>query len=104
MGKVTFKDHIDYVQGKIGADTDTIFSYHRKFNQRRISKQGVRSTAFSDEEKARHEQFKQVRLATLQRLQDSDRNLADQIAFAAQSKYKTLYRFVFNQEWKAYTA
>lgn len=104
MGKVTFKDHIDYVQGKIGAKTDTFFSYHRKHDQRRISKQGIRSTAISEDEKARHEKFKQVRLATLQRLQDPSKITQDQIAFAAQSKYKTLYRYVFNQEWAAYTA
>lgn len=44
--------------------------------------------------------FTKVVKATRQRLLDPDQNLTDQIAFSNQSKYKTLYSYVFNQEYQ----
>lgn len=42
--------------------------------------------------------FKQICAATRQRLKDPSQITQDQIAFAAQDKYKTLYAYVWNSE------
>jgi hypothetical protein len=35
-------------------------------------------------------------------MKDPTKVMQDQQAFKEQSKYKTFYRFVFNQEWESY--
>ena len=46
--------------------------------------------------------FAAVCIATNDRLIDPEQMPIDQMAFKAQSKYKTLRQYVFNQEWQAY--
>lgn len=48
--------------------------------------------------------FKAVSASTRSRMADSSHAAADMAAFKAQTKYKTFYSYVFNLEWKAYTA
>ena len=50
---------------------------------------------------ARRNAFKQAAIATRERLVDPDQSLMDQIAFTQQTKYKTIYAYVFNQCYKA---
>ena len=58
-----------------------------------------RSTAVKQEELNRRKNFGDVVKATRARMIDPDQSLADMIAFEKQTKYKTLYAYVFNQEW-----
>ena len=58
-----------------------------------------RANAYSQDEQQRWKQFSDVVKATRQRLNDPDQSLVDQIAYSQQTKYKTLYSYVFNQEW-----
>ena len=39
---------------------------------------------------------------TRARMKDPGKVMQDQAAFKEQSKYKTFYRYVFNQEWESY--
>ena len=60
-----------------------------------------RTTPPSQEELNRRNAFKQAAIATRARLMDPDQSLTDQIAFTQQTKYKTIYAYVFNQCYKA---
>ena len=59
-----------------------------------------RSTAVTPGETQHRQKFATVLKATRARMQDPVQAAQDQLAFAAQTKYKTLYSYVFNQEWK----
>lgn len=58
-----------------------------------------RTAPVSEDELARREKFARVRKSVAARMQDPTQMAQDQAAFAAQSKYGTLYQYVFNQEW-----
>lgn len=58
-----------------------------------------RSKDFSQEELNRWKLFGDVVKATRERLNNPDQSLADQLAYSKQTKYKTLYAYVFNQEY-----
>lgn len=58
-----------------------------------------RSKDFSQEEQNRWKLFGDVVKATRERLMSPDQSLADQLAYSKQTKYKTLYAYVFNQEY-----
>ena len=60
--------------------------------------QGERSTPATENELRQRALFKTAVINTRARLKDPDNLLADQTAFAKQTKYKTLYQFVFNAE------
>lgn len=69
------------------------------FNRYQVKK-NPRLRAYEQEELNRQKAFTDAVKATRQRLLDPDQNLTDQIAFSKQSKYKTLYSYVFNQVYK----
>lgn len=58
-----------------------------------------RSTAVKQDELVRRKNFGDVVKATRQRLNDPDQSLTDMIAYSNQTKYKTLYAYVFNLEF-----
>lgn len=53
---------------------------------------------------AQRAKFAAVCQSTRSRMADPSQAAADMVAFKSQTKYKTLYSYVFNLEWKAYTA
>ena len=59
---------------------------------------GQRSTPASGAELAHRNKFSAAVKATRQRMLESQQNAADKVAFAQQTKYKTLYQYVFNDE------
>lgn len=67
----------------------------------------TRTTAMAvpTEEVLKHRaKFKAVCLSTRSRMADPSQAASDMVAFKSQTKYKTLYSYVFNLEWEAYTA
>lgn len=58
-----------------------------------------RSKDYSQDEMNRWKLFGDVVKATRERLMNPDQNLTDQIAYSQQTKYKSLYAYVFNQEY-----
>ena len=97
MGKVTYQFPVADICGKIGKDAEVGFAH--RGNTKYTVKYGKRTTEPSAEELAHREKFKTVLAATRLRLKDPDQSLQDQLAFAKQTKYKSLYRYVFNLEW-----
>lgn len=66
---------------------------------------GTRNTVahpYSEAELAVQNRFKAVVAATRKRLQDASKMQQDIQAFKSQTKFRTLYQYVFNQEWSAY--
>ena len=96
MGKVTYEYPIKDICGKIGKDATVGFA-HRGDTKYTV-RYGKRSTPVTDNEKQWRNVFKAAVQATRVRLQDPEKALQDQQAFAAQTKYKTLYQYVLNQE------
>ena len=96
MGKVTYEYPIADICGKIGKNATVGFAHRgdTKYNVR----YGKRSTPVGSAEQAHRNKFSAAVKATRQRMLDSQQNAADKIAFAQQTKYKTLYQYVFNSE------
>ena len=96
MGKVTYEYPIKDICGKIGKNATVGFA-HRGDTKYTV-RYGQRSTPASGAELAHRNKFSAAVKATRQRMLDSQQNAADKIAFAQQTKYKTLYQYVFNSE------
>lgn len=69
------------------------------FNRYQVKK-NPRRNPYAENEKNLQTAFTNAVKATRQRMMDPDQSLTDQIAFSKQSKYKTLYSYVFNQVYK----
>ena len=96
MGKVTSEYPIADICGKIGKNATMGFAH--RGNTKYTVRYGKRSTPVGSAEQAHRNKFSAAVKATRQRMLDSQQNVADKIAFAQQTKYKTLYQYVFNDE------
>ena len=96
MGKVTYEYPVKDICGKIGKNATVGFA-HRGDTKYTV-RYGKRSTPASGAEQAHRNKFSAAVKATRQRMLDSQQNAADKVAFAQQTKYKTLYQYVFNSE------
>ena len=96
MGKVTYEYPIADIGGKIGKNATVGFA-HRGDTKYTV-RYGKRSTPVGSAEQAHRNKFSAAVKATRQRMLDSQQNAADKVAFAQQTKYKTLYQYVFNSE------
>ena len=96
MGKVTYEYPVKDICGKIGKKATVGFA-HRGDTKYTV-RYGKRSTPVGSAEQAHRPKFSAAVKATRQRMLDSQQNAADKVAFAQQTKYKTLYQYVFNSE------
>ena len=96
MGKVTYEYPVKDICGKIGKNATVGFA-HRGDTKYTV-RYGKRSTPAGAAELAHRNKFSAAVKATRQRMLDSQQNAADKVAFAQQTKYKTLYQYVFNDE------
>ena len=96
MGKVTYEYPVKDICGKIGKKATVGFAH--RGNTKYTVRYGKRSTPVGGAEQAHRNKFSAAVKATRQRMLDSQQNAADKIAFAQQTKYKTLYQYVFNSE------
>lgn len=99
MGKVTYMFPVADVCGKIDKTSRVVFAH--RGNTKYTMMQGTRTTPVTEDELARQEKFAAVVKRTRQRIADPAQMATDQAAFAAQTKYKSLWQYVFNQEWNA---
>ena len=102
MAKVEYVFPVEKIHGKVAKRHKIGFAHRTASKLNYTTSYGVRTTPFSEKEKAIHAKFTAVSAATRERMQDPTRLPQDQQAFAAQSKYKTFYRFIWNMEWAAY--
>lgn len=70
----------------------SVFNRYQVKAKWRTSPMGAAETAVQNK-------FKACVKATRARLLDAQQSAADKVAFAQQTRYKTLYQFVFNSEW-----
>ena len=96
MGKVTYEYPVKDICGKSGKSATVGFA-HRGDTKYTV-RYGKRSTPAGAAELAHRNKFSAAVKATRERMLDSQQNAADKIAFAQQTKYKTLYQYVFNSE------
>ena len=103
-GKIFYLPPIDYTSGKIYGKRYNFTSVYRPSGQhpRGCAVVGTRKTPYSQSEVDMHTRFKAVVTATRKRLQDASKIQHDLQAFKSQNLYRTLYQYVFNQEWSAY--
>ena len=101
MAQVTYEDPIHHLSGRISKKFRTTYCYRTQGGCKYTQVHGKRTTKPNEDELARQEKFASVVTRTRARLLDPTKMAADQAAFAAQTKYKSLYQYVFNQEWNA---
>lgn len=105
MAKITYIEPVKTVSGKFGKNDKVIYLVRRAAtsnpdmlaNPCYTSIQGVRSTPYSDAEKAKQTRFGNICKATTVRLNDASKKDADMAAFKAQSQYTTLRQYVWHQ-------
>ena len=68
------------------------------FNRFRVMSR-PRSTNVSEQETNQRAKFKVAATATRARMLNPEQYQTDMLAFSKQTKYKTFYQYVFNQEW-----
>ena len=96
MAQVVYEDPIHHLSGKISKKFRTTYNYRKQSDRKYTSVRGERTTPVSEAETAWRNTFAQICTATLQRLADPNYITQDKAAFNAQTKYKTLYQFVWN--------
>ena len=96
MGLVVFEDPIHHISGKISKKYRTCYNYRKRSDRKYTSVHGDRTTPVSAAEIAWRTLFAQICQATMDRLADPNHIAMDQLGFRQQTKYKTLYHYVWN--------
>ena len=105
MAQVVYEDPIHHISGKISKKFRTTYNYRKQSERKYTSVRGERdlqNKPYTEKELTHRAKFVAVAAATRSRMADPSQAAADMAAFKAQTKYKTLYRYVFRQEWNAY--
>ena len=104
MGIVKFLDPVDYIRGKVSkANTQTIYKRLRSTNRRFTSvREDEEDKTATEAQEAQQAKFSAVAKSTRKRMQDASKMQQDLLGFQKQKQYKTLYGYVFSQEWLAY--
>lgn len=106
-GKIFYLPPIDYASGKVFGIKCNFTSVRRSANVHQngcayLSDRNLVLHPYSEEELAAQLKFKSVAASTRVRLSDPSKVVQDKQDFQAQSAFRTLYQFVFNQEWNNY--
>ena len=105
MAQVVYEDPIHHISGKISKKFRTTYNYRKQSERKYTSVRGERdlqNKPYTEKELTHRAKFVAVAAATRSRMADPSQAAADMAAFKAQTKYKTLYRYVFRQEWNDY--
>ncbi len=101
MAQVDYAYPVEALHGKVSKRHTVGFAQRndtgRKFTQTR----NARTSAVGADEQELREKFGNASKATRTRLADPTQSLEDKKAFLKQSKYKTLYGYVFSQVYNA---
>ena len=107
MAKVTYIDPIKSVSGKLTKSHSTVLNVRRAATSNQDMIDNPCYTSWRDPSKKVQltsgqqtwtQTFKQICANVRARMKDPSKITADQIAFAAQSKYKTMYQYLWHQE------
>ena len=105
MAQITYYHPIKNVSGKLFKNDKVIYQVRKAptsnkemlANPNYTSTCGVRSTPYSDAERAAQTRFGKICVKTTERLNDASQQAADIAAFKAQSLYTTLRQYVWHE-------
>ena len=106
MAKITYIDPVKSVSGKLTKKHCVVYNVRQAPTNNADMISNPNYTAYRDPNKkvrltagqrAWNAKFAQIVATTRDRMQDPQHVAPDKAAFATQSKYKTLYAYVFNQ-------
>ena len=106
MAKITYIDPVKSVSGKLTKKHCVVYNVRQAPTNNADMITNPNYTAYRDPNKkvrltagqrAWNAKFAQIVAGTRDRMQDPQHVAPDKAAFATQSKYKTLYAYVFNQ-------
>ncbi len=101
MAKVDYAYPVEALHGKVSKRHSVGFAQRTATGRKYTQTISPRSTAIGAEEQELREKFGNAVRATYTRLADPTQSLEDKKAFLKQSKYKTLYGYVFSQVYAA---
>ena len=96
MAKIDFAFPVDKVHGKLAKSHKIGFAHRVASKLNYTQGYGQRTTAVTQKELDHRKKFSAVSIATTNRLADAEQMPIDQMAFKAQTKYKTLYQYVWH--------
>ena len=106
MARVRYIRPIESVHGKLLKSDKVGFAMRKKSLTKYTVTRDDWSMHYSASEeqaaKQRQAKFKAVSQSAHERLMDPTKRQADEKAFKAQSKYTTLFGFVFHEEWMTF--
>ena len=104
MAKVEYAFPVDKIHGKISKKHKVGFAHRKATAKNYTTAYGERKTQVKESELAQRAKFAAVCKAARLRMIDPDHVDMDQLLFAEQTKYSTLFGYVFKQCWDAYEA
>ena len=102
MAQVVYEDPIHHLSGKISKKYRTCYNYRKRSDRKYTSIHGERTTAVKETELAARAKFSAVVKQARLRMLDPNHADMDQLGFSRQTKYTTLFGYVFRQVWASY--
>ena len=104
MAKVEYAFPVDKVHGKVGKKHKVGFAHLTSTGKNFTVVYGKRSTSASSTELGNRAKFAAVCATARERMKDPNFIDLDMIGFSRQSKYKTMWGYVFKQCWDEYAS
>ena len=106
-GSINYLAPVDNASGKIFGKKQKFTAVTRNWGKRprgcsATGQRDLKNKPYTEKELTHRAKFKAVAAATRSRMADPSQAATDMAAFKAQTKYKTLYHYVFRQEWNEY--
>ena len=107
MAKSAYIRPVESLHGKLKKTDKVAFAMRKKSGTKYTVTRDDWSMKYSTAElaqaaKLRQNKFRSVAMAAHERMTDPTKKTADQLAFRNQSKYTTMFGYLFAQEWEAY--
>ena len=104
-GSITYLAPIDNASGKIFGKSVPFVAVTRTYGKRQrgctaMGQRDLKNHPYTEKETAQEAKFSTVGQAVRARMKDPSKINEDLAAFKAQTEFKTLYRFLWNLEWK----
>ena len=106
-GSINYLAPVDNASGKIFGKKQKFTAVTRNWGKRprgcsATGQRDLKNKPYTEKELNHRAKFTAVAAATRSRMADPSQAATDMAAFKSQTKYKTLYHYVFRQEWNAY--
>ena len=102
MAHVEYAFPVDKIHGKVSKKHTVGFAHMTASQLNYTRTYGKRTTPLTQKEKDHRAKFAAVAAATHERMMDTEQIVTDQENFKKQTKYMSLYRYIWNLEWEAY--